>query len=145
MRTWLLAVLLFASFGVSAADYQAEVDQFFRLYAAGKQAEALESIYAASPWIDTSSDAVQNLRNQLLGAQRLVGAYHGNVEIGKTEVAGRFVHLTYLALHDRQPLRMEFQFYRPEAEWRIHSFSFDDAFDDDVEKATRESIAKGKP
>ena len=58
------------------------------------------------------------------------------------DVRGRFVHVTYLALYDRQPVRMEFQFYRPKDEWIIYSFSFDVKFDDEVEAMARKNILK---
>jgi len=142
-------ILIFLSMILSAsllvADYNAEVEKFFTLYASQRYAEALESIYSTNPWISSSPDVVQNLQNQLTGVQRLVGRYYGEEFLGEVRVADRFVHLTYLALHDRQPLRMEFQFYKPGADWKIYAFSFDDAIDDEIERAAREAIAGGNP
>jgi hypothetical protein len=145
MKKNVLILAMFLSVSLLAADYSDEVDKFFKLYASERYAEALESIYGTNKWIISSPDVVQNLQNQLTGAQRLVGRYYGKEFLGEVNVADRFVHLTYLALHDRQPLRFEFQFYKPDAEWKLYSFSFDDAIDDEIMEAAREAIAGGNP
>ena len=145
MKKIIPILIMFLSASLLLADYSAEVEKFFQVYASQRYAEALESIYSTNRWISSSPDTVRNLQNQLTGVQGLVGRYYGEEFLGAVSIADRFVHLTYLALHDRQPLRMEFQFYKPDNEWKIYSFSFDDAIDDEIEKAAREAIAGGHP
>ena len=127
-----------------AGGYQPLVDRFFEIYAGEGAVSALDYIYSSNPWISATSDAVQNVKNQLVGIQQLVGDYHGYERIGDYEVAGRFSHVTYMALYDRQPVRFEFQFYRAGEEWMTYSFAFDVDLDDEIEAAQRSRIAAGR-
>jgi hypothetical protein len=73
----------------------------------------------------------------------MVGGYTGAVKVGQLMVADRLVHVTYLALFERQPLRFEFQYYRPRNEWMIFSFEFDGDFDEDLQVEARRLAAGG--
>ena len=44
---------------------------------------------------------------------------------------------SYLVKYDRQPIRFTFQFYKPNKEWRIHSFKYDGNIDDEIEEAAK--------
>ena len=141
----LIATLtLFALCATAHADYQKEIDAFFTLCRDGRSVEALDALYATNPWISESSDAVANVKSQLAGLEQIVGDFHGQEKLGERNVKDRFVHVTYLALYDRQPVRMEFQFWRPKDEWMVFSFSFDVNFDDEIELAERARIASGE-
>ena len=81
------------------------------------------------------------MKSQFENIEKLVGEYNGKVLIDETNIKNRFVHITYLALYDRQPVRMEFQFYKPKNDWVIYSFSFDIDFDNEVKDGVRRKIA----
>jgi hypothetical protein len=67
--------------------------------------------------------------------EELVGKYYGHVFVDKIEASDCFSIYTYLLKFDRQPLRLTFKLYKPNDKWILYSFSFDDTFDDDLEKA----------
>ena len=69
-----------------------------------------------------------------------MGDYHGKVKLGEHEVADRLVYVSYMVLYERQPVRLEFMFYRPVNDWIIYSFSFDDEIDGELVTAGREKI-----
>ncbi len=119
---------------VSADDYEAMVGTFFQELSTQGAIRAVDNLYASNQWINSNSDAVINLKNQLGGVSNLVGAYHGVEKIAEYRVGSRFVYLSYMALYDRQPLRFIFEFYKPTDQWRVFSFSFDDDLDDDLER-----------
>jgi len=127
-----------------AGDYNSEISKFFTLFESGKKTEAVDSLYSTNPWMTSASDAIQNIKTQFEGIEKLVGNYNGKELIDEHNIKNRFVHITYLALYDRQPVRMEFQFYRPKNDWIIYSFSFDIEFDNEVEKGARDIISKGE-
>lgn len=133
-------LVLFAGYSY-AGDYKSEIDKFFTLYEKGNRVEAVDSIYATNPWMSTATDSIQQIKTQFQGIEKLVGNYNGREFIGETNIKDRFVHVTYLALYDRQPVRMEFQFYRPKNDWIIYSFSFDIDFDDEIEAGARKGIS----
>ncbi len=143
MRLLVILALLTLS-ATARADYQQEIDTFFESVLQGETMEALDTLYSTNPWISESSDAIENVKSQLAGLEQLVGDFHGAEELGARNVKDRFVHVTYLALYDRQPVRMEFQFWRPREDWMIFSFSFDVDFDNEIEMAERARIASGE-
>jgi hypothetical protein len=144
-----LALLVFACLmGASAhaandSDYQPLIDKFFVKFEAGKINEAIDEVYSTNPWAQQQKDMIQNIKAQFSGLGPLMGKYRGRELVGTTRVGGRLVHVTYLALYDRQPVRFEFQFYRPQESWVIYSFSFDTNLSDEVEAASRAEVARG--
>jgi len=142
MRQLLILTLLFYGHAAQAQNYKQEIDEFFTLFAAGKKIEAVDSVYSTNPWMTSASDAIQQIKTQFQDIEKIVGNYNGQALIDETNIKDRFVHVTYIALFDRQPVRMEFQFYKPVDSWIIYSFSFDIDFDDDIESGVREKIAK---
>lgn len=140
----IVVVLVLGSSNTFAGSYQDEIDKFFSLYENGQKNEAVDSIYSTNPWVAAAKDQIQNVRNQLLSIDKLVGQYHGKVKVDEHNIKERFTHITYLALYDRQPVRFEFEFYRPKEQWIIYSFSFDVEFMNEVQTAARAKIAKGQ-
>ncbi len=144
MKQIISVLLLILSAPVFAGDYKAEIQKFFTLYESGKKVEAVDSIYSTNPWMSSAADSIQNIKTQLQGIEKLVGNYNGKEFVDELNVKDRFVHVTYLALYDRQPVRMEFQFYKPMSDWIIYSFSFDVNFDDEIEAGARKRISSGR-
>lgn len=143
MRTLILIILISFPCFANAGDYNTEIAKFFNLYESGKKIEAIDTLYSTNPWMSSASDAIQNIKTQLQDIEKLVGNYNGKELLGEHNIKNRFVHVTYITLYDRQPVRMEFQFYRPKNDWIIYSFAFDIDIDDEVEKGAREKISKG--
>jgi hypothetical protein len=144
--TSLLAFLILANLGeptdCAAQPYLDEVEQFFQSLKAGEVDAALENLYASNPWIQGSQDSIQQLKSQLGNLGAMVGQCHDHILLAEKQLANRWVYLNYLVLFDRQPLRFEFQFYRPEETWVIHAFSFDDEIDQDlVAEGRQEAVA----
>ncbi|MFT6087362.1 MAG: hypothetical protein ACJAWT_000778 [Glaciecola sp.] len=122
-------------------SYEGELDKFFNLYEAGKIIEAVDSIYSSNRWIDRKSDDIEKLKAQFVGVSSLVGEYHGKTLLGKKDINERLISVTYMALYERQPVRLEFVFYRPKDKWVIYSFSYDDNIDEELLDASRREIA----
>jgi hypothetical protein len=141
-----LAILTFSfvSFSAFAGSYQEELNAFFSLFESGKRAESVDRLYKTNQWVNQASDEVINLKSQLSSIDSMVGKYVGKELILTNNINDRFVHITYLALYERQPVRLEFQFYKPKNDWIIYSFSFDTDFDSDVKTASRAQAAMGK-
>ena len=127
-----------------AGDYNTEIAKFFTLYESGKKIEAVDTLYSTNPWMSKASDAIQNIKTQLQGIEKIVGNYNGKELLGELNIKNRFVHVTYIALYDRQPVRMEFEFYRPRNDWIIYSYAFDINFDNELESGARDLISHGR-
>ena len=125
---YLLALLTLCLSASAFADdgYDTEIEKFFSLYEKGEINRAIDSIYSTNRWIDSSSDAVMNVKGQFSSMSQVVGAYLGKERVGVHSYAERLLLVTYLVLYERQPIRLEFMFYRPKNAWIIYRFSFDD-------------------
>jgi hypothetical protein len=119
------------------SGYQGIVQEFFTLLRDGHPVEAVEGLYGTNPWIARSRDAVETVKSSLLGLEDLVGRYRGHEALVETSLGDRLVYLSYLVVYDRQPLRFEFTFYRPEDRWMTYAFSFDDDIDEDLKQMGR--------
>ena len=123
-------------------EFSKEIEKFFSLYEKGEISKAVDNIYSTNRWIDSSSDAVMNLKGQIASMSQMVGEYLGKERVGVHSYGERLLMVTYLALYERQPIRMEFMFYRPKDNWIIYSFSFDDNTDEELKLSAREEIVR---
>lgn len=138
---FLLTLILIGAFNlVNAQTPQEMMDSFFKTYQEDKPVEALSELYSHTPWLERIQDDVEKLKTQFRDLKMLVGEYNGHELLYKKNVKECFVLATYLVKYDRQPIRINFQFYKPKDEWILYSFSYDDSFDDDLEKAIKYEI-----
>lgn len=126
----------------SASEYEQKIEKFVSMLKAGKSAEAVDYIYSGNPWLARAADAVQNVKSQVVSLNKLVGNLKNHEKLQEVTAGGRFVHLTYLAAYERQPIRFRFEFYKPENTWIIFSFSLDDKLDDDLEAAANAKLGR---
>ncbi|GAA0859654.1 hypothetical protein [Aliiglaciecola litoralis] len=140
MKFTILTTILLLLTSFNSFAYQKEIDKFFQLYEAGKVTDAVDSIYSTNKWILQKTDDIQNVKTQLQSLQSLVGEYHGKVKLGSEDLKDRLVYVSYLTMFERQPVRLEFVFYRPKEDWVIYSFSFDDTIDDELTDFSRKRI-----
>ncbi len=142
----IVVIILFVLFSgkgeKGSAEYLKPVDKFFSLIKKGKPAAAADFIFSSNPWMSKKSEAVENVKNQLVSLKDLVGKYRDHEKMIEKEIAGRYVYLYYFVAYDRQPFRFIFEFYKPKDKWVLHGFSFDDTFDDNVEENAIEKFFK---
>lgn len=137
-----LALMTWMSTQVQAAEVEPIVEKFMAMVKAGQVEEAVDFLYGSNPWMSRKSDAVQNVRSRLASINQMVGNLKNHEKLQELRAGSRFVYLSYLAAYDRQPIRFEFEFYRPADAWIIYSFSFDDKLDEDIEKLARQQVAR---
>lgn len=125
-----------------AAEVEPIVEKFVAMVKAGQVEEAVDYLYGSNPWMSRKSDAVQNVRSRLASIGQMVGSLKNHEKLQEIRAGSRFVYLSYLAAYDRQPIRFEFEFYKPADTWIIYSFSFDDKLDEDLEKLARQQLAR---
>ena len=113
------------------------IDRFFKEYVDLGPQDALDNIYSTMPWVERVRDDVDQLKMQFGGLQNIVGNYYGHELIANKDLADSFSIFTYLVRFDRQPIRFTFQFYRPDKDWGLYGFSYDDNLDDELEEAVR--------
>lgn len=137
MKKLILPLMMLIPRLLWAEAYQEEIDKFFDLYANGKVAEAVDSVYSTNSYVSSNSDQILKLKNQFVSLGSLVGELHDFEKLDEYKVGDLFVHVTYIATYDRQPIRFEFQFFKNNEGWKIYAFSFDDNIDDEIEALAR--------
>ena len=129
--TSFLLFLSFQSFGQIMPKSTAE--KFFKEYQTLGVAKSIDNLYASNKWMEFSADAVSGLKSQLDGLTiDFVGKFYGYELVKENKIGENYLFLTYIGRYDRQPIRFDFEFYKPNNIWQIHSFSFDDKFGEDL-------------
>ncbi len=131
---------LFGQQTPTSSAYNEITERFFLLYEQGKPADAVNYVFGLNPYMSRKADDVQNLRTQLSNMVSLLGEYRGNEKITEKALGSKFVHLVYLAYHDRQPVRFTFQFYKPRDTWMTYTFTFEDRFAAELTEAAKADL-----
>lgn len=137
--TFALLVLMFSVFQLQAQQSpEVIIDTFFNNYEKKGASEAVNQLYATNPWTARVQDAINNVKTQFERFDKdLVGEYYGYEKLTEKKIGESYALYSYFIKFDRQFLRLTFQFYKPDKEWRLASFKFDDAFDEEVEEAAK--------
>ena len=131
MKFTILIALFTLSAALQAQEFEADIGVFFDLYKKGEIEQAVDTLYKSNPYVSSVSDQIKNVKTQLGSLTGLMGELHSIEKIDTFMVGKSMVHITYIGIYDRQPVRFEFQFFKLESDWRIFSFAFDaDVFDD---------------
>ncbi|MEM1366409.1 MAG: hypothetical protein AAGG02_00050 [Cyanobacteria bacterium P01_H01_bin.15] len=121
--------------------YEARIDSFFALLQDQDSQAAVTLIYENADAI--AEQAVETVRERLETLSEELGQVQAFEQIQAIPLGKRFIHLTYLSYFERlQPLRFEFQFYRPDDEWKPLFMGFDDAFDEDIKAYARRQLVE---
>ena len=113
------------------------LERFFQKYRYNPQ-EAVEFIFSKNPIFDgEAAQQAINVQNKLAQAIPVLGKYYGREPITKQEIGTSLVLYSYLIQYERQPIRFTFKFYKPDREWFLLGFAFDDNLSDELEEAAK--------
>jgi len=99
---------------------------------------AVDNLYGTNPWTIRIQDQIDNVKTQLARYNvDLVGKYYGYEKITSKKLGDSYVLYSYFLKFDRQFIRLIFQFYKPDNEWRLYSFSFDSDYDDELKESAK--------
>lgn len=139
MKIYITIILVSFSFiGLGQNTPEEIVSKFFTEYKNDGSSKALDNLYANNQWMNRATDAIANLKQQLKTLNEdYVGKYYGYELIVEKRLSNSFILMSYLVKFDRQPIRFTFQFYKPDNEWRTHSFKYDGSIDDEIEESAK--------
>jgi hypothetical protein len=141
-------LLLISAFVIKSAVAQSPqdiVDSFFKIYTTNQPVKALEDLYSHAPWLKDKNEGVENLKTKFSTLQEYVGDFRGYELLNTKSINNSFTIITYLVRFNSNPMTFTFQFYKPDKDWIVYSFSYDDSIVADLEKAVKEEIVKAKP
>ncbi len=126
-----LILLSLSLTSIAQSSPKSTADKFFKEYQTSGVGIALDNLYASNKWMQNSTEAIDNLKVQLADLTvDFVGKFYGYELVKEQKIGENYILLTYLGRYDRQPIRFDFEFYKPNSTWQTHSFSFDDKFRD---------------
>lgn len=80
---------------------------------------------------------ITELKDKLAGTALTIGAFNGYEQITTKNTSSSLTLYSYLAKHDKQPIRFTFIFYKPKDQWVLYKFKFDDSVDAELEESGR--------
>ncbi len=134
----ILIFIIFSTTSFGQNQPKEIVSKFFTEYQNIGVSKALDNLYSNNKWMNRATDAITQLKKQLEALNEdYVGKYYGYELIIEKRLSDSFILMSYLVKFDRQPLRFTFQFYKPDNEWRTHSFKFDGNIDEEIEQSAK--------
>lgn len=113
------------------------IEEFFVSYKTNPS-KAVRDLYKTNKWMDRKKDDVEKVISTINGFNKeYVGEYYGYEHITTKKFAKSFELDSYLVKYDRQPIRFIFKFYKPNKDWILYAFSFDDSFDAEIQEAAK--------
>jgi len=139
LKVYLTIILVsFSMIGFGQNAPKEIVSKFFTDYKNEGASKALDNLYSNNKWMNRAKDAITQLKQQLGTLDEdYVGKYYGYELIVEKRLSDSFILMSYLVKFDRQPIRFTFQFYKPDNEWRTHSFKYDGSIDDEIEESAK--------
>jgi len=134
----LLGFFLFSCYTDSNSFQQTEMtpekmtNMFFKLYTSEGADAALDYILSTNQWV---SEEANELKSSFQNLITQLGTYQGNELIVKRSIGENYILWSYMIRYDRQPLRLQFVFYRPSNKWQLQNFIYDDDLETELIEA----------
>jgi hypothetical protein len=110
------------------------IDTFFKKYKDDGTGPAIDYLFGTNKlFTDTAQIAV--LKGKLDALRQTIGKYTGKELIDQKSASPSLVFYSYLVKHESQPLRFTFIFYKPQNDWVLYRFKYDDQMDTELETA----------
>jgi hypothetical protein len=109
------------------------LNRFFELYQTDTN-QAIDYLYGTNPWLDSSNDAMLQLKGQLEQNKTLIGGYIDRELLVKSRLGESFTAYVYMVKHERQPIRFYFAFYTPRDQVMTYAFEFDGKLTDEFKE-----------
>ncbi|GAB5410570.1 MAG: hypothetical protein BalsKO_29350 [Balneolaceae bacterium] len=132
----LLLFLTTLSVNTKAQDSPEKIiDLFATNLSEGSADTAVTQLFNTNPWMSRNLDAREQVTRSLENTLPLIGNYIDKELITKKKVGESLVFYSFLFKYERQPIRFNFVFYKPEKNWLVYRFNYDDSFDDELIEA----------
>jgi hypothetical protein len=114
----------------------AKVDTFFKKYKEEGNSAAIDYLFGTNK-LFTDQASINVLKAKLDSLQKTVGQYLGKELISQKSASASLIFYSYLVKFTAQPIRFTFMFYKPQNDWVLYRFKYDDQMDGELEEAGR--------
>jgi hypothetical protein len=110
------------------------VNTFFKKYKDEGTSAAVDYIFGTNKYF-TNTAGITQLKAKLDSLRQGIGNYLGKDLIVQKNASNSLVFYSYLVKHEIQPIRFTFMFYKPQNDWVLYRFKYDDQMDAELEDA----------
>ena len=110
------------------------IDTFFKKYKLEGTGPAIDYLFATNKFF-TNAAGIVTLKTKLDSLRLSLGLYMGKELITQRSATPSLIFYSILAKHEIQPIRFTFIFYKPQNDWVLYRFKFDDQMDIELEEA----------
>ena len=119
------------------------IDVFFKKYKVSSDS-AIDYLFSTNKLFVHNSYQINQLKQKLDSLDFSIGKYLGKELISEKSATPSLVVYSFLVKHENQPVRFTFMFYKPENEWELYRFNYDDAMDLELMEAAKINIKRGQ-
>jgi hypothetical protein len=112
------------------------IDDFFKKYKEEGAGPAIDYLFGTNKLFNNTAQ-IEHLKAKLDSTQLTVGQYVGRELIAQKSASPSLVYYSFLVKFSNQPLRFTIMFYKPENEWVLYRFKYDDQMDRELDEAGR--------
>ena len=144
MEKTILIIMLFLIANISAGERTPEkiISEVISLLKSGEPAQAFEKAFSENKHMKEKKSDLDQLKYQFAGFVSQVGAPFDCELLISKSLKDRYRVDTYLCLSEKQPFEIEFDFYKPQSEWRLQAFGFSSEIDEIIEESSRIELRK---
>jgi len=106
------------------ADHLQQISSFFALIKKGQPKEAAEDLLSTNMEASSRMENKLSVENGLERMKDTLGAFKDFNIIREKKIGDRIVYVLAFALYEKQPVRFEFIFYKPEEKWLFLNVNF---------------------
>jgi hypothetical protein len=112
------------------------IDVFFKKYKVSSDS-AIDYLFSTNKLFTGNTSQINQLKQKLDSLQLNIGKYIGKELISQKSATPSLVLYSFLVKHENQPIRFTFMFYKPQNEWELYRFNYDDAMDIELMEAAK--------
>lgn len=123
-------------------DHSKIIDNFFKLVKENKSSEAIDFLFMNNVWFHKNPDQVVNLKNQFSGllTAGTMGKFIDFEKIIEKDFFGKMISVFYIIRFEREPLLVNFKFYKSGDKWQTFYFKFNEDIDDLLDQQILEKL-----
>lgn len=110
------------------------IDVFFKKYKDEGADTAIDYLFATNKLL-ANLPQLSVLKAKLDSLPQSVGKYVGHELITQKSASPSLYFYSYLVKFENQPYRFTFMFYKPQNDWELYRFKYDDQIDSELEEA----------
>lgn len=112
-------------------------NKFFEKYAQQNSDSALTYLFQTNKFIESYQDQTEDLKLKLKKIYEKSGKYVSNELVTKKTAGKNVIMMTFVVIHEAQPIIFRLTFFRPHDTWQISDFKFTLKIEDELEEASR--------